>query len=210
MDISAPCRSVLLTCEALGLSPNLKSFNLMAGEHMNPEFLAINPQHTVPTLVDGDFKLWESRAICSYLVNKYGKDDSLYPKCAMKRAEVDRLLYFDMGTLYQRFGDYVYPVMFGGQTSPDAEKLKKLQEALGFLNTALEGKEYAVGSTPTIADFCLVASVDSFSNAGIDLSSHSNVTAWLARCKKSMKNYDSANGKGAKKFGDFAKSKLNA
>lgn len=46
-----------------------------------------------------------SRAIIAYLVDQYGKDDSLYPKDPKKRAVVDQRLYFDAGTLYQRFGD---------------------------------------------------------------------------------------------------------
>jgi glutathione S-transferase len=41
----------------------------------------------------------------TYLVEQYGKDDSLYPKDPKKRAVVNQRLYFDMGTLYQRFGD---------------------------------------------------------------------------------------------------------
>jgi glutathione S-transferase len=50
--------------------------------------------------------LISSRAIIGYLADKYGKDDSLYPKDPKKRALVDQRLYFDIGTLYQRFGDY--------------------------------------------------------------------------------------------------------
>lgn len=57
--LSAPCRSVLLTASALGVKLNLKSVDLMKGEQKKPEFVAINPQHCVPTLVDGDLKLWE-------------------------------------------------------------------------------------------------------------------------------------------------------
>lgn len=47
-----------------------------------------------------------SRAIIAYLANNYGKDDSLYPKDPKKRGLVDQRLYFDIGTLYQRFADY--------------------------------------------------------------------------------------------------------
>ena len=37
------------------------------GDHLKAEFLDLNPNHKVPVLVDGDFKLWESAAICMYL-----------------------------------------------------------------------------------------------------------------------------------------------
>ena len=52
--------------------------------------LQINPQHTIPTLVDGDFNLAESRAICTYLINKYAPGHALYPECPQKRALIDR------------------------------------------------------------------------------------------------------------------------
>ena len=65
----------------------------------------MNPQHNIPTLKDGDFCMNESRAAAAYLVNKYGKDDKLYPKEAQTRAVVDQRLYFDMGTFYKAFGD---------------------------------------------------------------------------------------------------------
>ena len=56
---SPPCRAVMLTAEQIGITLKLVPINLQAGEQNKPEFLAINFQHTIPTLVDGGFKLWE-------------------------------------------------------------------------------------------------------------------------------------------------------
>jgi hypothetical protein len=52
-----------------------------------------------------------SRALMGYLVNQYGKDDSLYPTDPKKRAMVDQKLYFDAGTLQTRNDDYAVCVV---------------------------------------------------------------------------------------------------
>lgn len=59
----------------------------------------------MPTIVDGDFILWESRAIALYLIEGKMPDSSLYPKDVKKRALVNQRLYFDAGTLYKRIRD---------------------------------------------------------------------------------------------------------
>ena len=82
---------------------------------------------------DGDFCLNESRAIATYLITKYGKDDKLYPKDVVTRAIVDQRLYFDMGNFYKSFADCVYPIFFGGVT-PGPEKLEKFVEVMGWVN----------------------------------------------------------------------------
>ena len=107
MAASAPCRIPYMTCEVLGLDYTMVKCDLRAGDHMKPEYLKMNPQHTVPCMKDGDFCINESRVIATYLVNKYGKDDKLYPKDVVTRAIVDQRLYFDMGVFYKSFGECV-------------------------------------------------------------------------------------------------------
>lgn len=149
----------------------------------------MNPQHTIPTIKDGDFSLWESRAIMCYLANKYAKDETLYPKEAVARARVDQKLYFDMGTLYQRFADYYYPQIFA-KAPADPEKYKKIEEAFGFFETALEGQKYAAGDNITIADLALVASVSTFDVAGFPISNYANVQRWYEDCQKNVVGYE--------------------
>lgn len=205
---SAPCRGAMLTAAAVGVELNLKNTDLMKGEHLTPEFLKLNPQHTIPTLDDNGFALWESRAIQQYLADKYGKSDSLYPKDPAKRALVNQRLYFDMGTLYQRFGDLYYPMMFAGAPK-DEEKVKKLDEALVFLDGFLAGSRYAAGDHLTIADHSLAASVSTIEAVGLDLSPYANVSRWLADCKATITDYEKCNGEGAKHFGEWFKSIVN-
>ncbi|KAF5279674.1 hypothetical protein FQR65_LT15309 [Abscondita terminalis] len=202
---SSPCRGVLLAAKAAGVELNLKILDLMKGEQLTPEFLKINPQHSVPTMVDNGFILWESRAIMTYLISKYGKNESLYPKDPQTRALIDQRLYFDMGTLYARFSDYYYPVMFAG-ASFDPEKLSKLQDAVKLFDTLLEGHEYAVGNTLTVADLSLVASLSTIDAMEFDLSPYNNVQRWFATVKANAPGYEEANGKNVKIFKHFAES----
>jgi len=211
LNLSAPCRTVMMAAECVGIEYKFHKVDLMAGENNKPEFLAINPQHSVPALVDGDLKLNESRAIATYLVNKYGKDDSFYPKDAETRAVVDQRLYFDMGVFYKAFGDIVYPKMFGGP-APEKKQHDRLKEVLGWVNNFVADGKFIAGTDKiTVAD---VACISTFStlvaSEAVDLSEYSNTMAWFEKCKTLIPNYEKANGEGAVAFGGFYKSKAAA
>jgi glutathione S-transferase len=90
-----------LALEHKALPYELKVLSFSAGDQKKPEFVALNPRHRVPTLVDGDFVLWESNAIVEYLDDAYpGRGAPLIPGDARMRATVRRLIsetddYFD-------------------------------------------------------------------------------------------------------------------
>jgi glutathione S-transferase len=69
------------------------------GRNHDPDYLAMNPNGRVPTLVDGDFVLWESNSIMRYLVLAYGKGSPIYPEAPKRRASVDRWLDWSLSTL---------------------------------------------------------------------------------------------------------------
>lgn len=171
-----------MTAAAINLQMNLKPLNIGAQENKTPEFTRINPQQTVPVIVDGDFILTESRAICVYLVEKYGKEDSLYPKDVKMRAVINQRLYFDMGTLFKQYVDHYYAKWFGKEMNP--ENLKKLEDSVAILDKFLEPTGFAAGTESlTIADLVLFASVSTFEAANFDFSPFPNVRKWLELMK---------------------------
>lgn len=221
---SAPCRAVQMLARALGIELNLKNVNLLTDEHSISDFnqvsfllnnrnsivsftlnklsiLQFNPQRTLPTLVDDDFAIWESRAILVYLVEKYGGETTLYPSDPQERVIVKKRLYLDMGTLYQIASTYFFDIFLG-------EKLKKVEEALGFLNTLLDNQNYVAGQHLTIADFSLITTVSTIEviDVDIDINQFPNVKKWVEKATRTVPGYD-INESGLVHFKRFIQSK---
>lgn len=84
---------VQLALEHKGLPYELKVLSFSAGDTRKPEFLALNPRHQVPVLVDGTFSLYESNAIVEYIDEGYpGRGAPLFPGDPKTRAIVRRLI----------------------------------------------------------------------------------------------------------------------
>ena len=109
--LSAPCRLVYITCEVLGIDYTTIEVDLLKGGQHAPQYLKLNPQHNVPTMVDGKLVMNESRAIAAYLgsmASTYGGNAKLYPMEDIKtKAIIDQRLHFDAGTFYKAFADCV-------------------------------------------------------------------------------------------------------
>ncbi|HEV3239832.1 MAG TPA: glutathione S-transferase family protein [Casimicrobiaceae bacterium] len=132
------------------------------GDTRKPEFVALNPRHTVPTLVDGDFVLYESNAITAYLDDAYpGRGAPLFPGDAKSRATVWRLM--------MEADDYVNKAIDGVTTyvfwtKPEERDPQKLVEAraavtqeFAQMSAYLKG-EFLVGPL-SAADFSLYPAV---------------------------------------------------
>ena len=149
----------------------------------------INPQHTIPTLVDNEnngLALAESRAIMAYLVNKKSPGHKLYPADPAERAQVDRVLYFEAGTLYPAQTAAFFPIFKGGKV--DEEKFKVYEEKLAILNSMLDGKKYLGGHNHrTIADLSMIVSLTAAECLpGVDLSKYPNIHAWYKNLRSEL------------------------
>jgi glutathione S-transferase len=82
-----------LALEHKALPYELKVISFAAGDTRKPEFLALNPRHRVPVLVEDDFVLYESSAIVEYLDEAYpGRGAPLFPGDARTRAIIRRMI----------------------------------------------------------------------------------------------------------------------
>ncbi|KAH8357215.1 hypothetical protein KR084_009956, partial [Drosophila pseudotakahashii] len=208
LPLVSACRTVLMVAKALNLDLNKKLLNTLKGEQLNPDFIKINPQHTIPTLVDNGFTIWESRAVAVYLIEQYGKDDSLYPKDPKKQAVINQRLYFDMGSMYPSLANYYYKVFVTGQYGSE-EEFKKVQDTFAFLNTFLEGQEYVAGDQYTVADIAILASVSTFDALEFDISKYPNVAKWYENVKKITPGWEE-NWQGAQDVKKVVDEKKNA
>jgi glutathione S-transferase len=151
----------------------------------NADYLKVNPNGKVPTLIDGDFKLFESMAINLYLAAKYNKNGFL-PSSLEEQALCHQWSFWGMTEVEKPLLTILIDQFM---TAPDkrkpdavAEAQKTLPKPFGVLNSALQGRDYLLGSTFTVADLNL-ASIMSWSRPiKYDFGPFPNIAAWLDRC----------------------------
>ena len=117
---------VQLALEHKALEYDLKTLSFSAGDMRKPEFLAINPRHRIPVIVDGDFVLYESNAIVEYLDEAYpGRGRPLYPGDVKTRALVRRLI-LEVDNYYDKTADKLLDQVFW--TKPEDRDFQKIDE----------------------------------------------------------------------------------
>jgi glutathione S-transferase len=157
--------SLLAQCDLPFESRNV---DMMAGQHMSPEYLAVNPNHQVPTLIDGDLKIHESNAILRYLCDRHALE-SWYPRDPRVRAKVDQWLDWTQCRLVPTMRDIVLNEVFLGDRG-DSAAARRGREHVTELFRILEegiGGRFLVADTPTIADLSLGSCIHQLTFAGI-------------------------------------------
>uniref|UniRef100_A0A1B6C4X9 Uncharacterized protein n=1 Tax=Clastoptera arizonana TaxID=38151 RepID=A0A1B6C4X9_9HEMI len=209
LDLSPPCRTVDLVVHHLGLKVEYINVNLLAGEHLQPEFIKINPTHTIPAIDNDGFILYESHAICAYLMSKYGKEDSLYPKDLYKRAKVDEQLHYS-NELFALFKYITRPILYDNNTVVSEEKKKAVLEKYNVLERALAGQDYFAGNQLTIADLSNISFVPLYQvYVPLPKDKFPRLTGWISRCEQNITKYNEVNGKGLEALRNLILAKLN-
>lgn len=163
----------------------------------------MNPQHTVPVLDDGGVIIVDSAVICGYLVDKYGKDDKLYPKDLVKRSHVNTRLFYNGCNVFSRLRFLIEPVFFDKWAKLDEWRLRYIEKLWKVVDRFVSETPYLCGNDITIADFCLVSTISSVDQiVRIDPVAYPNLIRWMDRLRQ-LPYYQEKNGVGAAQLQKF-------
>nr|APX61031.1 putative glutathione S-transferase epsilon class member 3 [Leptinotarsa decemlineata] len=186
---SPPARAVVLCAKQLGIELDLIEVDLLNKEQFKPEFLKMNPLHTVPVLDDDGFIVSDSHAIMTYLVSNYRKGSSLYPEDVKQRSLVDQRLYFDSGTLFANHIRVCIPILYKGAKTISPDLLTALTEAYGVLEEYLQNSNYVAGDDLTIADFSIWTTItNSSAYLPAEEDKYPHIASWLKRMEETPNN----------------------
>lgn len=158
--------------------------NLLQGEQFSAEFKAINPTSTVPALIDEDTKIFDSNAIAIYMVEKFAKDDSLYPKELILRTKVNERLFYIASYMFPRGYQIIFPVIFGKETGISEQKMAELIRGYDTIESFLVGNEYLTGDTLRLCDLSLWCLMESGSQlVPIDEEKYPNFNRWMTKMR---------------------------
>ena len=172
----------------LGLPLELELIDIAKGQSRTPQYLALNPTGRTPTLVDGDFVLWESTAIMQYLAG--GSRNSLWPDDRRARADIMRWQSWEMShwtkegcqpLIFQRL---VKALLKMG--APDPTIIAAATEAFNREARVLDdhlakGPYYLVGRELTLADFSVAAPLVYAKQAELPLAAYARIGDWFSR-----------------------------
>ena len=173
-----------------GVTAAMIPVNLLKAEHKAEAYRKINPQGLLPTLVDGDYHLSQSLAIMEYLEETYPQPP-LLPQTRAERARVRALALTiaceiaplcnsgPMGFLAEQYG------------CNESDKTKWYHHWMHKGFTAIEQNlqsgdtgSFCHGSTPTIADCCLVPQIYNAYRYNVDMTPYPTMLRIAANCEK--------------------------
>ncbi|NQE50086.1 glutathione S-transferase family protein [Herbaspirillum rubrisubalbicans] len=177
--LSGHAHRVVLFASLLGLQAELVEVDLMAGQHKQPAFLALNPFGQVPVLEDDGVVVADSNAILVYLAKKAGRRDWL-PEDAQGAAAVQRWLSVAAGEIAFGPGAARLVTLFGAAFNQQ-EVIQRAHLLLGRMEQHLAQRDWLAADHPTIADVAVYSYLASAPEGNVDLSAYPAVQRLLQR-----------------------------
>lgn len=145
--------------EEIGAPYELIELDVTAKEHERPEYKRLNPTGRIPTLVDDDFSIYETAAICQYLSDKHPEAKLSPPINTRERGRYYQWLTFLTNTVQVGFADWFRPERtfadFERQEALKARAEETLAGDFQVLNDGIGSGAFVIGSQFTLCDIYL-------------------------------------------------------
>lgn len=161
--------------------------DLAAGDQKRPEYLKLNPNGWVPTLVVDGTPMFEAVAIMQWLGDRYGVQRGLWPAADAP----ERLAALSWTTwAYVSYGALISVLNFAQSPMVDkalhhaplaAEALRRLGVLLDRLEARLGGRACLLGDDFSLADLIVAGVVTYSAYCGVSLDGYPKVRDWLRR-----------------------------
>ena len=174
--LSPIARRVWLALLEKGIEYEPVFVNLKDRDHLKRDYLALNPFHHVPTIVDGETRVLESFAILDYLEAKF-------PAPALVPAELKAIARMRMVQMVvsNELMPQLPMLVFSGELTVDRATLRQVQTVLAFLSEQLGTEPYFGGDSLSLADIVAGAALPLIRRLGFDLGGYPALGEWCDR-----------------------------
>lgn len=182
---SSNVQKVIWLCDEIGLKFDREDYGMQFGKNKDAPYLAMNPNGTVPTIVDDGFVLWESNAILRYLGAKYGAGKA-WPDDAHGRALADQWMDWQQTVLGPAYGPIFFNLVRAKPEQRDmkavAAAVEKTVAALAMLDGRLAKSDFVAGKTFSAGDIPVgIIAYRWYNFEGVDRPDMKNLKKWYER-----------------------------
>jgi glutathione S-transferase len=172
---------ILWLLEELGTPYEMKKYQRMETRLAPPDLEAAHPLGKSPVITDGDIRIAESGAIVDYIIRTYGRGKMMPAAGSADYEAYNEWLHYSEGSAMLPLMLNLYVSRLKEAGAPLHPRIDgEIKNHLGYVNSALEGREFFVGNALTGADIQMIF-VAEMANIFDKLGPYPNLSAWLSR-----------------------------
>ncbi|MGE0701329.1 MAG: glutathione S-transferase family protein [Hyphomicrobiaceae bacterium] len=182
-------KKVTILLEECGVPYKIVPVNIQQGQQFSAEFLAMNPNHRMPVLVDtapadgnGPLAVFESGSIMMYVAEKTGK---FWPQDVRTKYRVNQWVMWQMANQGPKLGECGHFTRLGDSQGDQAYALRRFRDEAnrlyGVMNNVLHKSAWMAGDEYTIADMICYPWTMNWKLQGQDIEEFKHVKAWQER-----------------------------
>jgi glutathione S-transferase len=185
---SSNVQKVLWCCAELELPFERVDLGGPFGGNRDREYLNLNPNGLVPTVVDGDLVMWESNTICRYLAATRSGGERLYPRDPAARTHVERWMDWQLAVVGPPMGQLLFGLVRSKPEARDAAAIEAARRhalaAWTIVEDELQDRAYLAGNSLSLAEIVLGTQIYRWFAFPIERPALPRLRAWYDRLRQ--------------------------